>query len=84
MIEKPGHVARFFLAYRTEIPTIKYENYKRVGINHYMRKKMDDNEDFSREDEKKLKKLIDRSNIDNEQMQEVAEEYVQKELEDEE
>jgi len=32
MIEKPGHVARFFLAYGTEIPTIKYENYRIIHV----------------------------------------------------
>ena len=44
---------------------------------------MDDNEDFSKEDKKRLDKLIDRSNIDNEQMTQAAEDYVRKELEEE-
>lgn len=64
--------------------SIKYENYKRLGINHYMRKKVDANEDFSKEDKKRLDKLIDRSNIDNTQMQETAEEYVQRDIDNEE
>ena len=72
------------VAWLRDRQSIKYENYKRVGINHYMRKKMDDEKDFSKEDEKKLEKLIDRSHIDSEQIKEVAEEYVQKELDDEE
>ena len=60
--------------------SIKYENYKRLGIDHYMRKKVDDNEDFSKEDKKRLDKLIDRSRVDNDHIQETAEQYVQKDI----
>ena len=70
-------------AWYKERSAIKYESYKRLGISHYMRKKVDENEDFSKEDKKRLDKLIDRSNIDNEQMTEAAEDYVRKELEEE-
>ena len=83
-----GYVGMFMMAllliswYR-EKSSIKYEKYKRLGIRNYMRKKMDDNEDFSKEDKERLDKLIDRSNIDNEQMTQAAEDYVRKELEEE-
>lgn len=70
-------------AWYKERSAIKYESYKRLGISHYMRKKVDENEDFSKEDKERLDKLIDRSNIDNEQMTEAAEDYVRKELEEE-
>lgn len=60
--------------------SIKYEKYKRLGISHYMRKKIDDNEEFTKEDEKKLEKLIDRSHVDNDQIEQMAEDYIQSEL----
>lgn len=70
-------------AWLKERSAIKYESYKRLGISHYMRKKVDENEDFSKKDEEKLEKLIDRSNIDNEKMEEAAEEFVRSEIETE-
>lgn len=70
-------------AWLKERSAIKYESYKRLGISHYMRKKVDENEDFSKKDEEKLEKLIERSNIDNEKMEEAAEEFVRSEIETE-
>lgn len=67
-----------------ERSSIKYEKYRRLGISHYMRKKIDENEEFTKEDKKKLEKLIDRSNIDNEQIEQMAEDYVQSEIDSEE
>lgn len=83
-----GYVGMFMMillvvSWYREKSSIKYEKYKRLGIETYMRKKMDDNEDFSKEDKKRLDKLIERSNIDNEQMTQAAEDYVRKELEEE-
>ncbi|WP_394011217.1 YkvI family membrane protein [Anaerococcus cruorum] len=69
-------------AWYKERSAIKYESYKRLGISHYMRKKVDDNEDFSKEDEKRLEKLIERSNIDNEQIEQAAEDFARSELEE--
>ncbi|MFO3717901.1 hypothetical protein AB9Q04_06125 [Anaerococcus sp. ENR1011] len=69
-------------AWYKERSAIKYESYKRLGISHYMKKKVDDNEDFSKEDEKRLEKLIERSNIDNEQIEQVAEDFARSELEE--
>lgn len=70
-------------AWYKERSAIKYESYKRLGISHYMRKKVDDNEEFTKKDKKKLEKLIDRSNVDNEQIEEAAEEAIRNELENE-
>lgn len=69
-------------AWYKERSAIKYESYKRLGISHYMRKKVDDNEDFSKEDEKRLEKLIERSNIDNNQIKQAAEDFARSELEE--
>lgn len=69
-------------AWYKERSAIKYESYKRLGISHYMRKKVDDNEDFSKVDEKRLEKLIERSNIDNEQIEQAAEDFARSELEE--
>ena len=69
-------------AWYKERSAIKYESYKRLGISHYMRKKVDDKEDFSKEDEKRLEKLIERSNIDNEQIEQAAEDFARSELEE--
>lgn len=67
-------------AWYKEKSAIKYESYKRLGISHYMRKKIDKNEKFSKKDEEKLKKLIERSHIDNDQIEEAAEELAKDEL----
>ena len=70
-------------AWYKERSAIKYEAYKRLGISHYMRKKLDDNEEFTKEDNRRLKKLINRSHIDNEQIKEAAEDLVTEILEEE-
>lgn len=71
-------------AWYKERSAIKYESYKRLGISHYMRKKVDENEDFSKKDQDKLKKLIERSHIDNEQIEQAAEKFVKNKIESEE
>ena len=71
-------------AWYKERSAIKYESYKRLGISHYMRKKVDENEDFSKKDQDKLKKLIDRSHIDNDQIEQAAEKFVRSNIESEE
>lgn len=71
-------------AYFKERTSIKYENIRRFAINHYMRKKLDDDMDFSKEDGARLDKLIDRSHIDNEDMEERAREEVETAIEEEE
>ena len=71
------------VAYFKERQSIKYENYWRLGIDHYMRKKVDDNEEFTKEDKKKLDRLIEKSNIDNEQMHQMAEDYIKNEIDNE-
>lgn len=48
-----------------------------------MRKKVDDNEEFSKGDKKKLDKLIEKSNVDNEEIEQMAEDYIKNELENE-
>ena len=72
------------LAWYKERSAIKYESYKRLGIGHYMRKKIDDNKEFSKKDQRKLDKLIDRSNIDNDEIENLYEDLVKSELEIEE
>ena len=69
------------LAWYKERSAIKYESYKRLGIGHYMRKKIDDNKEFSKKDQRKLDKLIDRSNIDNDEIENLYEDLVKSELE---
>ncbi len=63
---------------------MKYESYWRLGIDKYMRKKVDDNEEFTKADEEKLGRLIERSNVDNEQIEQMAEEYISNELDNQE
>ena len=70
-------------AYFKEKSSIKYENIRRFAINHYMRKKLDDDMDYTKEDKKKLKRLINRSHIDNEDMKEKSKERVEEILENE-
>lgn len=70
-------------AYFKEKSSIKYENIRRFAINHYMRKKLDDDMDYTKEDKKKLKRLINRSHIDNEDMKEKSIETVEEILENE-
>lgn len=71
-------------AYFRERKSIKYENIRRFAINHYMRKKLDDNLEYTKDDRGKLKKLIEKSHIDNEEMRKKAHESVKKALEQEE
>lgn len=71
-------------AYFRERKSIKYENIRRFAINHYMRKKLDDNLKYTKDDREKLKKLIEKSHIDNEEMRKKAHESVKKALEQEE
>lgn len=70
-------------AYFKERSAIKHENIRRFAINHYMRKKLDDDMDYTKEDKKKLKRLINRSHIDNEDMKEKSKEAVEEILENE-
>lgn len=71
-------------AYFRERKSIKYENIRRFAINHYMRKKLDDNLEYTKDDREKLKKLIEKSHIDNEEMRKKAHESVKEALEQEE
>ncbi len=70
-------------AYHKERTSIKYENIRRFAINHYMRKKLDDDLDYTKEDKEKLKRLIERSHIENKDMLEKSEEAVQEILDEE-
>ena len=64
-------------AYFKERTAIRQESMKRLGIRHYMRKKLDDDIEFTKKDEERLNRLIDRSRIDNEEIAEKAEETIQ-------
>ena len=84
-----GYVGIFMMfvlvyAYFKERSSIRHESLKRVGIRHYMRKKLDEDEEFSVQDEVRLNKLIERSHIDNKDLTEKAEETVKEEIESEE
>lgn len=70
-------------AYYRERTSIKYENVRRFAINHYMRKKLDDSMEYSREDKDKLKKLIEKSHIDNKDLIEKSKEAVMEKIEEE-
>ena len=48
-----------------------------------MRKKLDDSMEYSREDKDKLKKLIERSHIDNKDLIEKSKEAVMEKIEEE-
>ncbi|WP_299033548.1 hypothetical protein [uncultured Anaerococcus sp.] len=71
-------------AYFKERTAIRQESMKRLGIRHYMRKKLDDDIDFTPQDEERLNKLIDRSHIDNEEMAEKAQETIQEAIDNDE
>lgn len=80
-----GYVGIFMIgllvyAYFKERQEIKKESLKRVGIKHYMRKKLDEDVEFTENDEFRLKRLISSSHIDNKEMLEKAEETVQEEI----
>src|SRR5699024_6630510 len=77
-----GYVGIFMMvilisAYLKERKAIRRESMKRLGIRHYMRKKLDDDIEFTKADEKRLETLIDRSHIDNDDIEEKVEEVVQ-------
>lgn len=76
-------MALLLISWLRERQSIKYEKFWRKGIDHYMRKKVDDNEEFSKGDKKKLDKLIEKSNVDNEEIEQMAEDYIKNELENE-
>ena len=64
---------------RTEI---KSEIKKRKKLNHLTRKKLDDDEEFTRKDNEKLDKLAEASIIDDHKIKEAVEEAVAEELND--
>lgn len=70
-------------AYFRERKSIKYENIRRFAINHYMRKKLDDDLEYTKDDRQKLNKLIEKSHIDNEEMRKKAHESVKEAMEQE-
>ena len=77
-----GYIGIFMMgllvfAYLKERSAIRRESMKRLGIRHYMRKKLDDDIEFTKKDQERLNKLIDRSHIDNEEIQDKVEETVQ-------
>ena len=77
-----GYIGIFMMgllvfAYFKERSAIRRESMKRLGIRHYMRKKLDDDIEFTKKDQERLNKLIDRSHIDNEEIQDKVEETVQ-------
>lgn len=76
--------ALLIFAYLKERSAIKRESMKRLGISHYMRKKLDDDIDFTIQDEVRLNKLIDRSHIDNEEIKEKAKETIQEAIDNDE
>ena len=71
------------LAWIKERDSIKSENKKRDKISNLTRKKLDDDEDFTRKDKEKLEKLAEASIIDNDKIKEAVEEEVEEELEEE-
>lgn len=71
------------LAWIKERDSIKSENKKRDKISDLTRKKLDDDEDFTRKDKEKLEKLAEESIIDNDKIKEAVEEEVEEELEEE-
>ena len=70
-------MALLVFAYLKERSAIRRESMKRLGIRHYMRKKLDDDLDFTKKDQERLNKLIDSSHIDNEEIKDKVEETVQ-------
>lgn len=77
-----GYIGIFMMgllvfAYLKERSAIRRESMKRLGIRHYIRKKLDVDLDFTKKDQERLNKLIDRSHIDNDQIEEKTEETVQ-------
>lgn len=84
-----GYIGIFMMvllvfAYFKERTAIRRESMKRLGIRHYMRKKLDDDIEFTKKDQERLNKLIDRSHIDNEEIQDKVEETVQEAIDNDE
>lgn len=77
-------MALLVFAYFKERSAIRRESMKRLGIRHYMRKKLDDDLDFTKKDQERLNKLIDRSHIDNDQIEEKTEETVKEAIDNDE
>ena len=71
------------LAWIKERDSIKSENKKRDKISDLTRKKLDDDEDFTRKDKEKLEKLAEASIIENDKIKEAVAEEVEEELEEE-
>lgn len=71
------------VAWVKERDAIKSENKKRDKISDLTRKKLDDDEDFTRKDKEKLEKLAEASIIDNKKIKEAVKEEVEEELEKE-
>ncbi len=82
MIGYVGIVLIIFLLYSyfRDYSKIKKEGKRRVKILNLALKKFDDNEDFSRQDDKKIQKLIENSNIDNETLKEEVKDFVDEKL----
>ncbi|MEQ0488001.1 hypothetical protein ABLW17_02900 [Anaerococcus murdochii] len=84
-----GYIGIFMMgllvfAYLKERSAIRRESMKRLGIRHYMRKKLDDDIEFTKKDQERLNKLIDRSHIDNEEIQDKVKETVQEAIDNDE
>ncbi len=84
-----GYIGIFMMgllvfAYLKERSAIRRESMKRLGIRHYIRKKLDVDLDFTKKDQERLNKLIDRSHIDNEEIQDKVEETVQEAIDNDE
>lgn len=77
-------MALLVFAYFKERTAIRRESMKRLGIRHYMRKKLDDDIEFTKKDQERLNKLIDRSHIDNEEIQDKVKETVQEAIDNDE
>ena len=82
MIGYVGIALIIFLLYSyfRDYSKIKKEGKRRVKILNLALKKFDDNEDFSRQDDKKIQKLIENSNIDNETLKEEVKDFVDEKL----
>ena len=84
-----GYVGIFMMillvySFFKEKGSIKIEAMRRLGIRHYMRKKLDDDLEFTIRDETRLNRLIDSSHIDNEEIHEKVEEVVKEAIDNDE
>ena len=71
------------VAWVKERDSIKSENKKRDKISDLTRRKLDDDEEFTKKDKEKLEKLAEASIIDNKKIKEAVKEEVEEELEKE-